>query len=280
MAFNGSGVYELPSPPTYPAVAGTTIRASYFNSTIQDLATALSLCWTRDGQSTATGTMNFLGVNMTGNLAVTGDATVSGTLTVAGRSVSTRQFAVGEYVLSASSTAPTGTISPNGGTIGNASSNASTRANADTSELFALLWASSTNTELPLKDSGGSNVARGVSAAVDFAANRQLTIPAIADGEALVAAVSSTVSTQTVGEVLSHGHTFTGTAVPDHTHTFGVWNIDGPDTSEPTGNGGGGRGISSPTSAAGGHTPAGSISSTGGTKNKSAGLFVKVYIAL
>lgn len=63
MAFNGSGVYELPSPPTYPAVAGTTIRASYFNSTIQDLATALSLCWTRDGQSTATGTMDFLDVN-------------------------------------------------------------------------------------------------------------------------------------------------------------------------------------------------------------------------
>ena len=272
MAFNGSGVYELPSPPTYPAVAGTTIRASYFNSTIQDLATALSLCWTRDGQSTATGTMNFLGVNMTGNLAVTGN------VTVAGRSVSTRQFAVGEYVLSASSTAPTGTISPNGGTIGNASSNASTRANADTAELFALLWASSTNTELQLKDSGGSNVARGASAAIDFVANRQLTIPAIADGEALVAAVSSTVSTKTVGKNLSHTHTFSGTPVGDHTH---------PTTFAGSGLGSAGSfplaaDLSSPgvTGAAGAHTPGGTNSSTGGTKNKAAGLFVKVYIAL
>jgi len=276
MAFNGSGVYELPSPPTYPAVAGTTIRASYFNSTIQDLATALSLCWTRDGQSTAAGTMNFLGVNMTGNLAVTGNASVSGTLTVAGRSVSTRQFAVGQYVLSASSTAPAGTIAPNGGTIGNAVSNATTRANADTVDLFAVLWGSSTNSELQLKDSSGSNVSRGASAAIDFAANRQLTIPNIADGDALLAAVSSTLHTVSNGALLSHNHSVTD---PGHVHDLSLaagfvnYNGSGPN---PVAQLSGGPYNSQ--SAVTGITI--DNTGTGGTKNKASGLFVKVYIAL
>jgi len=279
MAFNGAGVYELPAPPTFPAVSGTKIRASYFNSTIQDLATALSLCWTRDGQSTATGTMDFLAVNMTGDLAVTGNATISGTLSVAGSSVITRQWRAGEYVLTASSTAPTGTIAPNGGTIGNASSNGTTRANADTIDLFTVLWNSSTNTELQLKDSGGSNVARGASAAIDFAANRQLTLPNIADGEALVAAVSSTVHTKSSGAVKTHAHVFTGTPVADHTHQTGTSAAFG----------GLGHGGDFPlaavhadtqTGSAGGHTPAGTISDALGAANKAAGLFVKVYIAL
>lgn len=63
MPFNGSGTYSPPSPPTFPAVAGTKIRASYFNSVINDLATALSNCVARDGQSTITNAMTFLGID-------------------------------------------------------------------------------------------------------------------------------------------------------------------------------------------------------------------------
>jgi len=109
MAFNGAGVYELPAPPTFPAVAGTKIRASYFNSTINDIATALSNCIARDGQSTITGTQNFLDVNVTGDILVTGD------VLIAGRSVITRRWATGEYIITASPTAPSGTVAPNGG---------------------------------------------------------------------------------------------------------------------------------------------------------------------
>ena len=72
-----------------------------------------------------------------------------------------------------------------GKTIGNASSNATNRANDDTYDLFVALWNdygySGTNAneaagELQVKTSAGANVARGVSAAADWAANRQLAV--------------------------------------------------------------------------------------------------------
>lgn len=273
MAFNGAGVYELPAPPTFPAVSGTKIRASYFNSTIQDLATALSLCWTRDGQSTATGTMNFLDVNVGGSLEV------STSITVAGAAVLTKRWATGEYVITASTTPPAGTIAAVGGTIGDAVSGATTRANSDTLALFSLLWASSTNAELQLQDSAGASVSRGVSAAADFALHRRLTVPNVADGDSLIAAVSSTVHTKSSGAVKTHAHVFTGTPVADHTHQTGTSAAFG----------GLGHGGDFPLSAvyadtqtgsAGGHTPAGTISDALGAANKAAGLFVKVYIAL
>jgi len=272
MPFNGSGTYSPPSPPTFPAVAGTKIRASYFNSVVNDIATALSNCVARDGQSTVTGTMNLLDVNVTGDVLVTGD------VIVAGRSVVTSRWATGEYVFSASPTAPSGTVSPNGGTIGNSSSSATTRANSDTEALFTLLWDSTTNTQLQLKTSAGVNTARGASAAADFAANRQLSLPNLADGETLIAAVSSAVSSKSAGEVISHTHTFTGNPVPDHFHT-----ISPRDQETSTGGlaAGGGASYSDViTAGGGGHTPSGTNSNTGGAINKAAGVFVKVYIAL
>jgi len=54
MAFDGSGNYTPPSPPTFPAVSGNVISSTYFNATINDIATALSNVICRDGQSTVT----------------------------------------------------------------------------------------------------------------------------------------------------------------------------------------------------------------------------------
>lgn len=53
MAFNGSGVFVVNST-GQPVVTGTTILASVFNAYTADVATALSNCVTRDGQSPAT----------------------------------------------------------------------------------------------------------------------------------------------------------------------------------------------------------------------------------
>lgn len=53
MPFNGSGIYT-PSAADFPAVAGTLILSTKFNNTINDIATALSDCVTRDGQSPPT----------------------------------------------------------------------------------------------------------------------------------------------------------------------------------------------------------------------------------
>ncbi|MBR0868935.1 hypothetical protein JQ633_01085 [Bradyrhizobium tropiciagri] len=62
-----------------------------------------------------------------------------------------------------------GWVRANGRTIGNATSGATERANADTAALFSYLW----TTDLGLAVSGG----RGASAALDFAANKTIALP-------------------------------------------------------------------------------------------------------
>lgn len=61
--------------------------------------------------------------------------------------------------------------------IGNGSSNATTRANQDTARLFAKYY--DDLTALPLQDDSGNVVSRGTDAATDFAANRRLVLPDI-----------------------------------------------------------------------------------------------------
>lgn len=53
MSFNGSGVYTAPAS-SFPAVASTLIESAKYNAVINDIATALTNCVTKDGQSTTT----------------------------------------------------------------------------------------------------------------------------------------------------------------------------------------------------------------------------------
>ena len=64
MPFNGSGTYTLPA--GNPVVSGTTISSTTTNSTNSDIATALSNCVTRDGQSPATANLPLGGFKITG----------------------------------------------------------------------------------------------------------------------------------------------------------------------------------------------------------------------
>jgi len=59
MAFNGAGVYAAPSNSWNPAVAGTVISETDWATLLADLSTALTLCITKDGQSTTSGTIPF-----------------------------------------------------------------------------------------------------------------------------------------------------------------------------------------------------------------------------
>jgi microcystin-dependent protein len=70
-----------------------------------------------------------------------------------------------------------GWIWADGGTIGNAASGGTNRANADTEALFLALWASQPNSTLPIYTSAGAVSTRGISAAADYAANKRLTVP-------------------------------------------------------------------------------------------------------
>lgn len=69
MAFNGSGTYVLTA--GQPVVAGTDILDSTFNTLTADLATALSTCVTRDGQSPPTTNLPMGSFKLTGLAAGT-----------------------------------------------------------------------------------------------------------------------------------------------------------------------------------------------------------------
>lgn len=89
----------------------------------------------------------------------------------------------GDIRSSLNSFSPYGWVPMNDGTIGNASSASTTRANIDTWPLFNLLWQSfnaytsgSTNPIAQMQNSSGTNVAYGASAYADFNANNRLAL--------------------------------------------------------------------------------------------------------
>ncbi len=66
----------------------------------------------------------------------------------------------------------------NGGTIGDESSGATGRANADIIDLFKVLWKSVNNGgQIKLYDSAGAAVEKGNDAATDFTAHKRLSLP-------------------------------------------------------------------------------------------------------
>lgn len=71
MPFDGTGIFDALPPPYYPAIAGTTVKASYFNAVVDDLIAGLTNCMTRDGQSPPTNNLPMAGQRFTG----VGDAT-------------------------------------------------------------------------------------------------------------------------------------------------------------------------------------------------------------
>lgn len=73
MPFNGSGTFT-PHSPEYPVVAGTTIRASDWNTIVSDIASGLTNAICRDGQSSPSANINWGGFKLT-NLAAATAAT-------------------------------------------------------------------------------------------------------------------------------------------------------------------------------------------------------------
>jgi len=69
MPFNGSGTYTLPA--GNPVTTGTTISSTTTNNTNSDIATALTNCITRDGQSTPSANLPMNSKKLTGLAAGT-----------------------------------------------------------------------------------------------------------------------------------------------------------------------------------------------------------------
>lgn len=123
----------------------------------------------------------------------------------------------------------------NGQTIGNASSNATSRANSDCQTLFALIWNQTASSNIPIFTSAGVLTTRGVSASADWTANKQIQIPDLRgraiigldnmggagtagrvsanassgsmDANAMCIAGGQNAHTQTQNELVSHTHT-------------------------------------------------------------------------
>jgi uncharacterized protein YegL len=72
MSRNGSGTYTLPA--GNPVVTGTTITSSWANTSLSDIANALTQSVAADGQTPMTGALNMTN-NLIENVA---DATASG----------------------------------------------------------------------------------------------------------------------------------------------------------------------------------------------------------
>lgn len=183
-------------------------------------------------------------------------------------------------------TAPAGYIEANGATIGNASSGATGRANADTSALFALAWALNP-TEAPIYDSLGAPSTRGASAAADFAANKRVVVPR-ADGEWVRGwdngrgvNAGRRLGEQQAEMVGSHTHNLSISSAGDHAHTV---TADGTSRRGANGNNYGTRWYGSSgdstdggtgtrvTATAGAHTHAGTASANSGTENRVRGI--------
>lgn len=58
MTWNGTGTFNPPGTPEFPAIVGDLIRAEYYNTVIEALCAAFSNTLTRDGQAPMGGDLN------------------------------------------------------------------------------------------------------------------------------------------------------------------------------------------------------------------------------
>lgn len=164
--------------PGYLAVTGQTILASQHNPPLEDIANMLSQVVLRSGVAPLSGNLSAAGFRITNAADGSSDQdyVTMAQLNAVIASVATGSVPTGAVFGFRMTTAPTGWIKENGGTIGSAASGATTRANADTVNLFTLLWNQFNQATLPIQDSAGAVTTRGASAAADFAAAKRMPL--------------------------------------------------------------------------------------------------------
>ncbi len=132
-------------------------------------------------------------------------------------------YSTGDVKPTFKTAADTGWVMMDDGTIGDASSGASTRANADTSALFTLLWNNISNTYCAV--SGG---VRGASAAADFAAHKTIALPKALGRALAIAGAGSGLTSRALGLINGEeSHALTITEMPAHDHALQGWTGSG-----------------------------------------------------
>jgi hypothetical protein len=273
MPYDSQGTYSLPAGSIVQV--GDKVLPSQHNPPLQDISSCLSSVLVRDGRNGMVGPLD-MGSFPIRNVVDGSDpqdvATV-GQLAAAITKLTTPAGKIGYFMLGA---APDGWIEANGGTIGNVSSGATTRASADTIDLFTALWTDFTDAELPILTSAGAASARGATAALDFAANKRLTIHELR-GEFLRGwdhgrgiDTGRAVGSAQAEDFKSHTHTGTTASAGAHTHTIPGQILSGNGTSMvgPDGRSGDWFKNNSSTNSAGNHTHLFTTDATGGAETR------------
>jgi microcystin-dependent protein len=125
----------------------------------------------------------------------------------------TQPWQTGDVKLTIQNAAPSGWILCNDGTIGDATSGGTTRANADCQTLFTLLWNNVSDTYAPV--TGG----RGASAAADWAAHKKIALTKMLGRALAVSGSGSGLTARTLGQTLGEeAHALTAAENGPHTH--------------------------------------------------------------
>lgn len=243
MPRNGSGTMTV----TNSFSSGTTISSSSVNANFSDIASEITGSLPRDGQAAMTGaflaangtssapSIAFSSDSNTGFYRKTGDTigVVAGGTEVAtigtsgladANSVAIVGIPAGAMMMYGATTAPTGWVRCNGRTIGNASSSATERANADTSSLFTFLWTNYSDSVCAVSSG------RGASAAADYAANKTIALPDLRGraffglddmGNSAASRLGTIITSQTTNGASggTETHTLTEAQMPSHSHT-------------------------------------------------------------
>lgn len=236
MPRNGSGSMSIPN----SFSSGTTASSSAVNANFTDIATEITGSLPRDGQAAMTGQLKAAtGSASSPSITFSSDTDTgffrkaSGTIGIAVDGTEIAEISgkgstlipTGCLMDYGATTAPTGWVRANGRTIGNASSSATERANADTSDLFTFLWNNYSNSVCAVSSG------RGVSAAADYAANKTIALPDLRGrarfglddmGNSAAGRLGGVVTTPTVNGTTGGTETVSLTALQNAAHAHDV----------------------------------------------------------
>lgn len=167
---------------------------------------------TTGNAATVTTNANLTGpITSVGN--VTSVASQSGTSSTFVMSNSPILFTTGDVKLTIKTAADTGWVMCNDGTIGNAASGGSTRANADTVDLFTLLWNNVADAQAAV------STGRGASAAADYAANKTIALTKMLGRAFGASGAGSGLTSRVLGLAMGEEtHILITAEMPAHTH--------------------------------------------------------------
>lgn len=217
------------------------------NANFSDVGTEITNSLPRDGQAAmtgqlkaASGTVSAPGVTFGSDLDTGFYRSASNTIGISAGGSSAGSFSssgytdpnglvvlgmpTGAMMMYGATTAPTGWVRCNGRTVGNASSGATERANADTEPLFSFLWTNYSDSVCAVSSG------RGASAAADYAANKTIGLPDLRGraffglddmGSTAASRLGSVITDQTTNGASggTETHTLTEAQLPSHTHT-------------------------------------------------------------